>query len=313
MITGNLDDELNELRARQDISNKELDNLRLHSQNCRTPQEVVVEYMELQVKRDQVVNKKRKEVDRRLSQLQEDYKYIETDKHVVNRVIEKEQELVVINTQINGVNNYIQTGIRAVLALLVEEGFIKQERALDEYSLTANGFIASHLRETHCLVFAKLLNENVFDELTAKELVSVFSCFTNVTVDDDIKNHIPNASSVVCNQLIQRVYNMYSAYQTKETINSGIDYNLHYDLILYVDKWCDCVSPDECKLVLQQLLHEKGIFLGEFVKALLKINNIATEFTKIAELIGNVSLLSKLREIENMTLKYVVTNQSLYV
>ena len=58
---------------------------------------------------------------------------------------------------------------------------------------------------------------------------------------------------------------------------------------------------------------EKGIFLGEFVKALLKINNISGEMEKLAELTGNVALLSKLREISNITLKYVVTNQSLYV
>ena len=58
---------------------------------------------------------------------------------------------------------------------------------------------------------------------------------------------------------------------------------------------------------------KKGIFLGEFVKALLKINNISSEFEKIAELTGNIAFLSKLREIPNMTLKYVVTNQSLYV
>jgi len=34
---------------------------------------------------------------------------------------------------------------------------------------------------------------------------------------------------------------------------------------------------------------------------------------KIAEMTGNIALLSKLREIPQMTLKYVVTNQSLYV
>jgi superfamily II RNA helicase len=314
MITGNLDDELKELHTKLTLCNTELDNLRLYSKNCRTPQEVVAEYLELQMKREQVVNKKRKEVDRRISQFQEDYKYIETDKHTINRLIEKEQEIESINTHIDGVNNYIQTGIRAITNLLVEEGFIEQEHNdYTELKLTTNGVIASHLRETHCLVFAYLLNENALDKLSAKELVSVFSCFTNVTVDDDIKSHIPNSPSIVCNKFIQRVYKMYSAYQTKETINSGIDYNIQYELIHYVNKWCDCLSPDECKLVLQQLSNEKGIFLGEFVKALLKINNIATEFTKIAELIGNVSLLSKLREIENMTLKYVVTNQSLYV
>jgi len=34
---------------------------------------------------------------------------------------------------------------------------------------------------------------------------------------------------------------------------------------------------------------------------------------KIAESIGNMALLSKLRDIPRMTLKFVATNQSLYV
>ena len=58
---------------------------------------------------------------------------------------------------------------------------------------------------------------------------------------------------------------------------------------------------------------KKQIFLGEFVKALLKINNISSEFEKIAEMSENILLLSKLKEIPNITLKYVVTNQSLYI
>jgi hypothetical protein len=61
------------------------------------------------------------------------------------------------------------------------------------------------------------------------------------------------------------------------------------------------------------LATNKEIFLGEFVKALLKINNISSEFEQISEMTGNIAFLSKLKEIPNMTLKYVVTNQSLYV
>ena len=58
---------------------------------------------------------------------------------------------------------------------------------------------------------------------------------------------------------------------------------------------------------------EKEIFLGEFVKALLKITNISCEMEKIAEITGNISFLSTLKEIPGMILKFVVTNQSLYV
>ena len=68
-----------------------------------------------------------------------------------------------------------------------------------------------------------------------------------------------------------------------------------------------------CKFLLQKLASEKEIYLGEFVKALLKITNISSEMEKIAELVGNIEFLSRLKEIPNMTMKYVVTNQSLYV
>jgi hypothetical protein len=109
---------------------------------------------------------------------------------------------------------------------------------------------------------------------------------------------------------------MYSNYQNIElqrNIISGIDYTIHYDLLNYVEEWCFSDDITSCKLLLQKIGSEKEIFLGEFVKALLKINNISSEMEKIAEMTGNIAFLSKLKEIPNMTLKYVVTNQSLYV
>ena len=65
--------------------------------------------------------------------------------------------------------------------------------------------------------------------------------------------------------------------------------------------------------MIQDLEKEKGVFLGEFVKAILKINNISGEMEKVAESIGNLELLQKLKEIPEVTLKFVATNQSLYI
>ena len=64
---------------------------------------------------------------------------------------------------------------------------------------------------------------------------------------------------------------------------------------------------------INQIKNEKEIFLGEFVKSILKINNIAKEFEKICELLQNLPLLQKIKEIPQLTLKYVATNQSLYI
>ena len=39
----------------------------------------------------------------------------------------------------------------------------------------------------------------------------------------------------------------------------------HYDLIYYTESWAKCEDQIACKLVLQLMETEKGIFLGEFV------------------------------------------------
>ena len=152
--------------------------------------------------------------------------------------------------------------------------------------------------------------------MSRKQLVNVFSCFTNISVHEDLKSNIPNSNDKQVQSLITTINEMYVEYQNKElsnNINTGTDYNIHFDLLNYVSKWCDCESVEDCKFFLQNLENEKEIFLGEFVKALLKINNISNEMEKIAELTGNILFLSRLREIPTLTMKFVVTNQSLYV
>jgi hypothetical protein len=176
--------------------------------------------------------------------------------------------------------------------------------------------MSTQLREVHCLVFAHLLDGNTIVDLSVNQLVALFSCFTNISVKEDFQDINPYTDDTVLKNVICNVNKLYSEYQDKETalrINTGVDYMIHYDLLNYVEDWTNCTCDSECKLVLQRLSDEKEIFLGEFVKALLKINNISCEMEKIAEQMGNIEFLSKLKKIPELTLKYVVTNQSLYV
>jgi hypothetical protein len=45
----------------------------------------------------------------------------------------------------------------------------------------------------------------------------------------------------------------------------------------------------------------------------LKINSISNELEKLAEINNDIDLLEKLKQISPMILKFVVTNQSLYI
>jgi superfamily II RNA helicase len=317
MLTGNLDKQMGEIYTKMTKTHTELDNLNDCLKHLRTPIEVIHEYIDLNKNIQFSVNKKRKEMERKLQSIKDNYKFIDQDQTSYLKVTEKQNEINALKTQYDTLNSYFQSGVGTVLHMLNEEGFIEGD-PFDEKSLkpTLRGKIASQIREIHCLAFTNLYDDKKLDNLTCKQLVALFSCFTNIRVTDDFKDNFPNSEDTVVNQIVKEVEALYNNYNDKElarNIRTGFDYEIHYDLLNYVEKWCDCQDVEDCKLILQDLATNKEIFLGEFVKALLKINNISSEFEQISEMTGNIAFLSKLKEIPNMTLKYVVTNQSLYV
>jgi superfamily II RNA helicase len=317
MVTGDINSQIDQLNNKISGLNVELNNIKTCANNLRTPNDILEQYIDLQKNKLISVNKKRKEIERSLQQIQDNHKFIEQDKITYQKITLKEKEIYELEKDVNEIKSYIKLEVGSVLSLLNDEAYIEGDLN-DESSikLTLKGKIASQLRETHCLVFAKLLENNDFDKLTSKQLISLFSIFTNISVQEDNKTLYPNSEDEYVQKNVVLLTELYEKYKDKELkykIDSGVDYNIHYDLLNYLDEWCECTDIESCKLVLQKIGSEKQIFLGEFVKALLKINNISCEMEKIAELTGNILFLSKLKEIPNMTMKYVVTNQSLYV
>jgi hypothetical protein len=259
-----------------------------------------------------LANKKRKESERRLTQIKDEYKFLNGDIEIYNKWKQTFEENEKFNNQLSNVSGYLSNSIEKVLDYLKELNFIRETK------LTELGKIAVHLREVHCLIFSKLIESNIINEnLEPSELVGIFSCLTNIGVQEDYKSY--NISDKIPEKLkniIKNISDMYIEYSVKEDnigIKSGIDYSFHFDLIEYIIEWCESTNVVEAKSVLQRLLEEKGVFLGEFVKAILKINNIANEMIKVTESVGKIGLTYKLSQIPDLTLKFVATAQSLYV
>ena len=315
MITEDIDKESQHVSSQLNSVNSEITKLTDSISYIKTPIEVVNEYIQLLIEKPTSVNKKRKEIERKIQQIVDNYKTIENDKIIVQKYKQKMDECQDITKELEQLQKYTETKVNIILDLLTVEGFVerKEEKLI---ALTEKGKFATHLREINCLVFASFVQKGIFENVTSKQLVSIFSCFTNLTVNEELKAIVPSSQdkqiqNILCD--IQDMFNYYSKKEIDYQINTGTDYNIHFDLMDYVIQWCDCDCIEDCKFFLQTLEKEKEIFLGEFVKAVLKINNISNEMEKIAELTGNIALLSKLREISNLTLKFVVTNQSLYV
>jgi len=325
MIQDELNASLGTLYKQLTDCQRELDEMNQSISYHRTPYDVVNRYIDLLEIRRTSVNKKRKEAEKEILAIQDTYKFIDADKANAVLFHKKKLELETIQNHFEMTETYLNRSIQVILDKMQLEGFIANDAAKEDNdnhdtggktALTLSGLIACQLREVHCLVFANLCNNNIFDQFSTKQLIAIFSCFTNITVSDEQKSFRPNSKDKAINTILADIAKQYQDYQEFESQNNastGIDYTIHYDLIDYVIDWCECESVIQCKVLLQSLETTKGIFLGEFVKAIAKINNISCEMEKIAEMIGNISLLSKLKEIPELTLKFVATNQSLYV
>jgi superfamily II RNA helicase len=311
MVTTDIDSQLNEVFQKINDVNEQIDKLESVLKTLRTPRQIVEDYIEMQKEREHAINKKRKELDRKIENIVDNYKFVELDKQVVKKYIEKKNDLQQFEDEYKSIEKYIDNNVNTIIRILQDDGYVDKD-----INLTLDGTIGTHLREVHCLVFAKILSENKLDLLTPIQIVSLLSCFTNVSVPDDKRDILPQTEDVEVKKILYEIVEKYQYYQNKELYNhvdTGTDYYIQYDIMEYVKEWCKCENVEDCKILMQKMEKEKQIFLGEFVKAVLKINNISSELEKIAEFIGNMNLLSKLKEIPNMTLKYVVTNQSLYV
>ena len=311
MSTGDIDNQQKAIYYKISEMQTALDNASQYACNLRTPQHILQDYMNLQQHADMFSNKKKKEVEKTKKEIEDNYKFLNQDLISYQSVSKKEQEVAALQKEMEQLNTYFHSGVEKVLLFLREEAFIE-----DEITLSLKGKIAAQLRETHCLIFANILNTNQFDHLSSTQLVALFSCFTNISVQEDFKAFFPKSDDKNVTTIVTQVAEMYKLFQDSElkhNIVSGMDYSIHYDLLEYVEEWCNAPDIESCKFLLYKIGKEKEIFLGEFVKALLKINNISSEMEKIAEMTGNIAFLSKLKEIPGLTLKYVVTNQSLYV
>ena len=187
----------------------------------------------------------------------------------------------------------------------------------DDWLLEPKGIVATYMHEVHCLAFSELYdNTNGFKEFNSSEIAGIFSCFAEIRVSDEIVCYNFNYNNENMKNTINSIKHCHDKYYDLEIasqINTGASYSYQYDIVILVIDWFNATNENECLSIIQKAKKDKEIFLGDFIKALLKINNIVKEMEKIGGLLNNIELVEKLKIIEENTLKYVVSNQSLYI
>jgi len=255
-------------------------------------------------------NKMRKAKQNELNDLKGQSKHIERECQMYEELDKLLKEQKELETAQENCEEYIAINVKLVQDALENHGF-----GLSEIHRRK---IASQLKETHCLAMTDLLTRSdLFEACDERTIIGVLSCFTNVNVGSDMRVSVPTSKNENVRSLIDFIYEnleKYQSYETKYGFNSGSDYSINFDVCDEMMAWCDVENAEQAISFLKSLKSEKNIFVGEFIKGVLKIVNILKELEKIfTTIVEKLEYVEKIKNCYELLLKFVCTSQSLYV
>ena len=317
---------------------------------AKSPIDVCKKYIEIQDNLSHLVNKKKKEKQREIEQMEIEYSTIRSETEKVREFVILQEHREKEKEELEFLETYIDLQIEKVKTVLFEYGFLlnlfsfktPSERAeLNEksftgcassmrngvknesLSLTILGRVASKISEVHPLVWSKCIVEtwNYFADFSVKQIIGMISCITDIKIAEEYRRYNPDLDSDSDLFLqyrlreVQEEYSKLDKIEGQRDLRTGMKYQdaITFDIIEESMKWCDCNSEEECKVFISSELMKKEISIGDFTKAMLKIATVSREWSGIPEIAENIALTYKLSQIDTLILKYIATNQSLYV
>ena len=308
---------------------KEIEMEMIKSENSlkylRTNVDIIRDYSEKLEKLELVSGKKKKKLSRDIDFIEYDNKFIKNDyeKWLKPNILKK--ELVSLEKTKFNMEHYVSDEIYIYLKILNETNFIKcnllkETMCVKDIEILQKGKVYE-IQEINSLPFTEYLIESeLFKNMNPLEILCILSIFIPYKASDEIKVYdiynlrekgisekILDGMKKI-NNIFDKFYDIETKYQTNFTEN----YDIQFDLCEIMYEWGMSNDEMSCKKILLEL-EKKNKFFGNFIKFILKINNMVNELEKICIIEENLELLSKIKEIPNLTLKSIVTKDSLYL
>jgi len=295
---------------------------RAAANHIRTPKEVCTEYEGLLGQIAMANNKKRKELDRKMTALKSQHKYIVEDLALLDKVRALEQELVSREREQGEIESYLKTQTDNVCSILLNRRVIKAIESRTWELTDPLGILSSNLRETHPVPLAELvLKTGWFSSWTAKQIVGLLSVFLDVRVPEEMRSLEPSSKDGKIFDAIIVLRDAYDELRRDEIAlgsYTGISYEgaLCFDMTEIMMEWCELSDELACKQFLTEL-RTMEISTGDFTKSCMKLSAITKELASMCESFPGqteaIGLMRLLSDVDGLILKSVATTQSLYL
>ena len=272
-------------------------------------------YLDLESKLKMAVNKKRKEIEKEMQLIRDKSKEWLYEIEYYSKLNNLDETIDSERKQLTYLAGYITNNIEQVYNILIHKHFIDKE----SLQLNILGNNALHIREIHPLVSAILIETTkYFQDFSSVQIVGFLSTLVDIKVPEVLRSSILDTDDIIINAFMKPMIESYNDFQDLENrlnIHTGFQYDnaLQFDIIDLSMQWCGCLCEVDCKIFIQTKLIEKEISIGDFTKAMMKISAICKELSIIAEINNQIEWLHKLSLVDGLILKYIATNQSLYI
>jgi superfamily II RNA helicase len=213
------------------------------------------------------------------------------------RLCDLQKQLVEAETALRAAESGgIQDRIGPVLEALESWGFIEQGQG----KLSHMGVLATEVNEGNPILIPKLYESGLMHDKTAEEIVATLATF--------ILDGIPEDSDVTPFPAAKQIHawaEQGRRLDYQHCISSPPEFwNTHPFWGAVVNRWLEGVDAGV-------VVQEFGIFEGNLMRTLLKVNNLLQEWTAMATFCGDVTMLDKLKNVQ--ILRGVIQPESIYL
>lgn len=222
-----------------------------------------------------------------------------------------------IQTQLNYNQNYIHNNIIFILNFLIDNKYIDKNINVINYetmspeNIMDKGIIASQINECNEILFTELITSGYLDNITSIELVSILSIFLKTKITG--KDNIINITNTGINQniidiinFITNISNNFSNYFNNNKIYLNIDWEISLNMVEPVYDWYNGME-------FNKLIQKYNLYSGNFVKDIIKLDNIVQNVISMSNLLNKEQLISVATGIHEQLVRDNVNTESLYV
>jgi len=177
--------------------------------------------------------------------------------------------------------------------------------------VSLKGVIASQINECNEILFTETLANGYLDGLSPEELVAVVAVFINTKVESDSEYTISTLNITdKTRNAIEYIYKISEGFNTelnRERLYINSNWDLSLNMIEPIYEWVKGETE------FNQIVSQYGLYSGNFVKDIVKVNNIVQDIVQMATVIDKIELAASASTIEQKIIRDNVNMESLYV